>query len=196
MEKQYPIVEHFTSIQGEGNLMGQACTFVRLYGCNLECYFCDEPKHTQLDLLQNLSQTDILSLCTSSRVVLTGGEPSLNDINELIAYLQDNGKHVSVETNGFHYHNIKSANWLTLSPKKLTRPKGAWQEVKLLVDVANQETIEAEILYWSTTGAMVWVQPINHEGHVNQENLKLAIALAIKYDVAVSPQLHKILEVE
>ena len=38
-----PIVEIFSSIQGEGLLVGERQVFVRFGGCNLECAYCDTP---------------------------------------------------------------------------------------------------------------------------------------------------------
>ena len=36
-----PIVEIFSSIQGEGLLVGRRQIFVRFAGCNLDCNYCD-----------------------------------------------------------------------------------------------------------------------------------------------------------
>jgi 7-carboxy-7-deazaguanine synthase len=36
-----PINELFTSLQGEGTLVGVPSTFVRTADCNLRCWFCD-----------------------------------------------------------------------------------------------------------------------------------------------------------
>lgn len=41
MEIKYPVMEIFTSIQGEGAHMGKLTTFIRLAGCNLTCPWCD-----------------------------------------------------------------------------------------------------------------------------------------------------------
>ncbi len=38
------LVEIFSSIQGEGILVGRRQIFVRTYGCNLRCTYCDSPE--------------------------------------------------------------------------------------------------------------------------------------------------------
>jgi len=38
-----PVVEIFSSIQGEGLLVGERQVFLRFAGCNLECAYCDTP---------------------------------------------------------------------------------------------------------------------------------------------------------
>lgn len=197
LDMHYKVVETFTSIQGEGINMGRPATFIRLFGCNLKCSFCDEPKHTKQDLVKNLTEEAIASLVETKLVVITGGEPSINDINPLIWFLQDEGHEVQVETNGFSFTNIEYADIVTLSPKKGTpRPRGFWTEVKLLVSAIDYDRVENEIEYWKGQGVVVSLQPINGVDKINPESMRVAMRLAIKHDVRLSPQLHKLIGVE
>ncbi len=43
-EPKARLVEIFSSIQGEGVLVGHRQVFVRTYGCNLRCTYCDSPE--------------------------------------------------------------------------------------------------------------------------------------------------------
>jgi len=39
-----PLIEVFSSIQGEGRYVGQPQVFLRLAGCPLRCRWCDTPR--------------------------------------------------------------------------------------------------------------------------------------------------------
>ena len=47
----YPIVEMFCSINGEGLRAGEPAIFVRLAGCNLNCTYCDTAWANQTDTI-------------------------------------------------------------------------------------------------------------------------------------------------
>ena len=193
----YNLVEHFYSIQGEGSWSGRPATFIRLHGCNLKCSFCDEPLHTDAKNITKHSKEDILKLCSKSDlVVITGGEPSLNDLNHLIEYLQANRKKVAVETNGYNYSNIRSADLTTLSPKGDNHyPKGIWDDIKLLVSADTASAVSSSIPLWKKEGSRVFLSAINGMKDLDVENNKLATHLALKYNVTINVQLHKILGV-
>lgn len=109
--------EIFYSLQGEGFYTGRAAVFIRLSGCNLKCPFCD----TDFSDYKEMSEEEIVdTVCGLSIkcgfVVITGGEPTLQDCTYLIDLLHQNGYYVAMETNGTRKppYNV---NWLTVSPK-------------------------------------------------------------------------------
>lgn len=78
------IIEVFSSIQGEGELIGKRQIFIRFAGCNINCKYCDtqeslsdvvgdEYSYDMLnDKIESLMSTDFHSL------EITGGEPLLS----------------------------------------------------------------------------------------------------------------------
>jgi len=101
----------FYSIQGEATNTGIPSIFVRLYGCNLECSFCDDLLHT--DTYTDYTYEDVLTEIKQypgKDIIITGGEPSIYDLNEFIAFLQEHEYTISVESNGYKFENIKKAN--------------------------------------------------------------------------------------
>ena len=95
--------EVFTSIQGESTDMGKICTFVRLYGCNVKCSYCDQPQSRSDRHKISISNmvSKVLSLHVKN-VCITGGEPLLqwNSVYQLALELVYYGCNVSIETNG------------------------------------------------------------------------------------------------
>ena len=102
----FPVVEHFTSINGEGTHVGRLAAFVRFRGCMLSCSYCDTTWANAGNApAQMMSVADIVSFVESqpaSCVTLTGGEPLLQDgIDELlVALLANPDRYVEIETNG------------------------------------------------------------------------------------------------
>jgi len=205
---KYKVVETFTSIQGEGHHTGYLMFFIRFYGCNLQCSFCDEPKHTDKTLIRTMSAAEIVNEVERSGVkyvCLTGGEPSLTDKNELIEALIGNGIYVSVETNGHSYENIMYADWITLSPKNLCGsfediiPEGVWSEVKFVVDRDTRlpDSFERIVNVLEMRRTLTFVQPMNDGDRINKDNYKYAVELIKKYpSLRLSAQLHKLIGVE
>lgn len=101
------ISEIFDSIDGEGIRAGELCTFIRTFGCNLRCSYCDsmyavDIKHTDQPP-KEMSINEILAHVNRNykRVTLTGGEPLLfSDSVKLVNRLCDLRYEVNIETNG------------------------------------------------------------------------------------------------
>lgn len=97
------VVEIFRSIQGEGPLIGTPCVFIRFAGCNLKCGYCDTKYSwvggTEIDIDSIVDE--VLKLMDRGWVILTGGEPFLQELNELEDLLRKLVKKfkIAVETN-------------------------------------------------------------------------------------------------
>ena len=105
-DTRFPVVERFTSINGEGTHAGRLAAFIRFRGCLLACSYCDTVWANRMDApAEMLSVREIVSFVEASPascVTLTGGEPLLQEgIEELIeALLADPDRFVEIETNG------------------------------------------------------------------------------------------------
>ena len=72
------INEIFSSIQGEGPVVGYKQLFIRFCKCNLKCNYCDTEykigsEYTSQELLKKISTE--FDLKTFHSISLTGGEP-------------------------------------------------------------------------------------------------------------------------
>lgn len=95
------IKEVFTSIQGEGPLVGYKQLFIRFCGCNLSCKYCDTD-FSQIGA-KEYSAEELAHICNQHSdchsVSLTGGEPLLN-VEFLKDFLPNVTLPVYLETNG------------------------------------------------------------------------------------------------
>lgn len=99
------VQEIFKTVQGEGPHAGRPAFFIRLAGCNLRCYFCDtdfesryDNKLTPTQIMQQIG--NIAGDSSISLVVITGGEPLLQNIAPLIKLLRRSSFDVQIETAG------------------------------------------------------------------------------------------------
>lgn len=95
----------FHTLQGEGPFSGVPSIFVRLAGCNLQCPFCDTEYTVGRERVRT---SDVFERIAALRkqwpntrlVVLTGGEPTRQQISQLVCGLVTQGLHVQLESNG------------------------------------------------------------------------------------------------
>ena len=94
--------EVFLTIQGEGPLAGTPAVFIRGQHCHLHCKFCDSEFDScyEISLKALLKQVQELSQGTVQLVVITGGEPMLQNIEPLCSNLISLGYRVQIETAG------------------------------------------------------------------------------------------------
>ena len=123
MDKKYPIVEIFHSVQGEGFHTGVPHIFVRFGNCNLRCEWCD----TDFLTFEEMELSDIVKQVLQydcKRVIFTGGEPCLQDLNTIGSELKKHGINLSVETNGT-IPVPEIIDWICVSPKDQVYPNVA-----------------------------------------------------------------------
>lgn len=97
------ISEVFPSIQGEGLYLGVAQLFVRFYGCNLQCRFCDTNPDAFLEYEpQELFEEISLYGKRFHSISFTGGEPLLQAgfLKEILKITSKEGYKNYLETNG------------------------------------------------------------------------------------------------
>lgn len=119
-----PVMEMFYTLQGEGVHAGRPAYFIRLAGCDVGCVWCDvKESWSQNDHpiweVDNLIQEVVES--GANRVVVTGGEPLMHNLDELTFKLQANGIQTHLETSGTK-NMSGSWDWITFSPKKFKSP--------------------------------------------------------------------------
>jgi len=98
------ISEVFKSIQGETSRAGLPCTFVRTFGCNLDCAWCDTP-YARIGVGKRMRVSEVLEEIDrlgGRLTCITGGEPLLQPeaVCDLAERLLAGGRTVLLETNG------------------------------------------------------------------------------------------------
>ena len=122
LSKIYKIVEIFHSVQGEGVHAGIPHVFIRFGKCNLQCEWCD----TDFETFEEMTAEQILSQVSqypSKRLILTGGEPMLNDLWPLQRLFKPRGYTLACESNGTIEIPKGLLDWICISPKDQMYPQ-------------------------------------------------------------------------
>lgn len=126
-----PVMEHFYTLQGEGTYSGVPAYFVRLAGCDVGCVWCDVKESWTPQPDQYKSCDEIVEMAIASgtqRVVITGGEPTVYDLQHLTDRLHRADLKVHLETAGPH-PLMGDIDWLCFSPKKFLAPLPGYYEL-------------------------------------------------------------------
>ncbi len=121
--KILPLMETFTTIQGEGFHSGKSAHFLRIGGCDIGCHWCDIKESWNSSLYPLVKIEKILESINSltDLVIISGGEPLIWNMAHLTGALKKINKKVHLETSGA-YELSGHWDWICLSPKKNKPP--------------------------------------------------------------------------
>lgn len=96
------IAEVFKSVQGEGVYLGEVQLFIRFFGCNLSCSYCDTRLHSFQEYSLGALAEEVKNTENIHSVCLTGGEPLLQAdfIKGFLEVVRPSGFKIYLETNG------------------------------------------------------------------------------------------------
>lgn len=207
-ERLYPLVEHFATFQGEGVHMGRPAYFLRLYGCDQKCSFCDaaatwHPDYRPVGIgtYTALQLAELVRAPIGAIVVLTGGEPTLYSLEPVIAAIHKRGYLVHLETAG-HHAIPANVDWVTLSPKpfaSLPLPESIERADEFKIIVSDRRSLAdglAAIQKYRRHAAPIWLHP-EWSCRNDPEVLRL-IAETVKHgrEFRAGWQLHKLYHVD
>lgn len=122
--KMLPLMEEFYTIQGEGANTGKAAYFVRIGGCDVGCSWCDVKESWNRKMHPPTLTDEIVKHAAAQpakAVVVTGGEPLMNNLDYLCAELKKNNVTRYLESSGAHPYSGEW-EWICVSPKKKSPP--------------------------------------------------------------------------
>ena len=149
-----PIIEIFSSFQGEGLLIGERQIFVRFAGCNLNCNYCDtndSKAESSGELMTPQQVTDEINRILTpdcKTISFTGGEPSLYP--DFISEVSNNfDLKIMLETNGTLPDNIDSIEKLDIVSLDIKLPEhfdGDFDEEIFLNEIKSLNLLMAKCI--------------------------------------------------
>ena len=153
------IAEIFESLQGEGIYLGERQVFIRFFGCNLGCSYCDTPlvdfrEYGVTDLAQEISR-----FSGYHSISLTGGEP-LCQVEFLEAFLKNAASSrikFYLETNGTLPSELRRViDYVSIIAMDFKLPSsgggdGYWAKHEEFLKIASQRDVFIKMVVTSNT---------------------------------------------
>lgn len=220
------IVEVFDTVQGEGIYLGEKQIFVRFFGCNLSCKFCDTPlsrfsEYEPQELFEEIKlyENDFHS------VSFTGGEPLLQKdfLKEILKLTAQAGYKNYLETNGTLAGELKEViDYLDIVamdvklPSSIGMASDLWGMHRKFLEVAAKKEIFIKAVICHSTKEkdlrqmLELIKEVNKsiilvlQPNSNEDNPWLRIRAAVFADMAqeenitacVIAQMHKVIGVK
>jgi len=210
----------FGTIQGEGPFTGRPCVFLRLKGCNLRCWFCD----TEFDRGHVMSLDEVVDAIyiktqhNNPLLVITGGEPMLQNLTPLCEILLRENWDIQIETAGTVWcERLPDQVTIVCSPKTPTvrsEIENRWPHThwKYVIDthltqvdlwgIPSRDVTQIDnkprniARPYNRANVPIWLQPLDTQDQErNNKNLQFCIELCQKHGHRLSLQTHKIIGV-
>ena len=162
----------------------------------------NESLNPQTPGFQKMSSEELLSLSGGiQHIVITGGEPCLQDLTEITKIFIENGRSVQIETSATAEIKVYKNTWVTLSPK-FNNPRGlpilescvkraneykfpvqSWKDIEIIDQFVSKYSLKKE--------KIIWLQPISQ----GKEATEICLEAIKSRGWRISVQVHKFLNV-
>lgn len=151
-------------------------------------FWCD----TDFNKSYSKTETELLEDVYEQHICVSGGEPLMHDLTDLVQLARSRNITVHLETSGTIRLPILTM-WVTVSPKQeaLEEVIERASELKLLVDKDfNPGTLSPAMM----RHGLVYLQPINYEKEICQKNVDKCLGLLRQFPQwRLSLQIHKMI---
>ena len=202
------VVEIFNSIEGEGKRIGLPATFIRFFGCNMKCIYCDSVYACEGDDYKEMSIDEILQVVEEigcPNITITGGEPLIQQgVTELLQKLSNKNYEINVETNGsimpsFRHLNVfytvdyktHSSGMTDFVDTDIFETLCMRDVIKFVVGTEDDMEQAYEFMKTKTTAAYIYISPVF--GQIEPTKLVRFVQDHKLWNWRVQVQLHKIL---
>jgi|TARA_B100001971_G_C18096972_1_gene486652 7-carboxy-7-deazaguanine synthase len=201
--------EIFQSIQGEGIQIGAPTIFLRLFGCDLRCAWCDSMHAVEGGDYQNITLDDIIQEAEShdcKNICITGGEPLLQQdvLVPLIDILIQKKYNILLETSGHIRPNEIFYNPNVLISMDCKCPGSTMEkktdfsileslqekdQIKFVINDKSDYEYAKQIITHRHFRATIVFQPV----YGTDISFLVDLALKDNLNIKVLPQLHKLI---
>jgi organic radical activating enzyme len=219
------ISEVFDSIQGEGIYLGEKQIFVRFFGCNLSCDFCDTKpdKFTEFEPDELIKEINLYNDKYHS-ISFTGGEPLLQIefLKDVLKLTHEKGFKNYLETNGTLFWELKLViGYVDFVAMDLKLPSSTgmgdlWWMHRKFLEVASQKEVFLKAVICNSTieydlregiklirkvndSAILVLQPNSYENNaelIHKTHTFKDLCIQEKVTALVIPQIHRVLEIK
>ncbi|MDI6606138.1 MAG: 7-carboxy-7-deazaguanine synthase QueE [Candidatus Omnitrophota bacterium] len=174
------INEVFSSVQGEGLYLGARQLFVRFYGCNLQCRFCD----TKIDSFIEYEPEELFAEIklyekNFHSLAFTGGEPLLQKdfLKEVLRSAKGGRYRIYLETNATLPAELKAViEYVDIVAMDIKLPtstglSGFWQAHGEFLKIASEKEVFIKTVISSLTRQEDLEQALNLLYNINRSSI-------------------------